>query len=191
MQGIADKEVIDVKEGIQEYVKSQPTTTYADLEESFRAQGLQFYLMALDNPSLMQGHTHMDLQGNLGKKYRVHYRWSNKPLRPREAQNFPKSAEENVQRLRDAGEIVDRGIPKCLNCGELGHMSKRCPQEKVQKEQATITCYNCDQTGHRIREFLQPRWPHCDNYAGTEARRAPDDLECRKCGGGELPDINT
>ncbi|XDG04236.1 hypothetical protein ABKA04_003851 [Annulohypoxylon sp. FPYF3050] len=195
MQGIEKKDMDEVKEGIQEYVKSQPATSYADLEESFRGQGVKFYLIALENSEMMSGRTLMDLQGNLGKKYRVQYRWNDKPLRGREKDLFPKSAAENVERLRDAGEIVYNDIPKCHNCGELGHTSKRCPQEKVEKEQTVvIKCFNCDQTGHRIRDCPEPRKPKfgaCKNCGqdghmakDCEApRRAPDDLECRKCGG--------
>ncbi|KAI1107065.1 hypothetical protein F4804DRAFT_240043 [Jackrogersella minutella] len=146
------KDMEDVKEGVQEYVKSVPNTTYPSLEEAFRAQGVAVYLVALENPSLMSTHTHMDLQGNLGKKYRVHYRFTDKPLRPRENRMWPKSHEENLQRLLDAGETVDRGLPKCSNCGELGHISKRCSQEKTEKEHLAITCFNCEQPGHRVRD---------------------------------------
>lgn len=251
MQGIEKKDMDEVKEGIQEYVKSQPATSYADLEESFRGQGVKFYLIALENSEMMSGRTLMDLQGNLGKKYRVQYRWNDKPLRGREKDLFPKSAAENVERLRDAGEIVYNDIPKCHNCGELGHTSKRCPQEKVEKEQTVvIKCFNCDQTGHRIRDCKSTQfistllytntqkvqslaslslvlartagtslvvrfrylsslttyiilvkmvtWPKIvsninirmsyflvDNSVGEAPRRAPDDLECRKCGGSE------
>ncbi|KAI1092634.1 hypothetical protein F5B19DRAFT_198308 [Rostrohypoxylon terebratum] len=153
MEGIEKKDMDQVKEGIQEYVKNQPATGYADLEESFRGQGLKFYLVALENTEMMSGRTLMDLQGNLDKKYRVQYRWSDKPLRGREKEIFPKSAEENMERLRDAGEVVHTDIPQCRNCGELGHTSKHCQQEKVEKEKTVvIMCFNCDQPGHRIRD---------------------------------------
>ncbi|KAI1140457.1 hypothetical protein F5Y05DRAFT_318806 [Hypoxylon sp. FL0543] len=116
----------------------------------------------------------MDLQGNLDKTYRVHLRWSNKPLRPRELQLWP-TPEQNVERLRDAGETVERGLPKCTNCHELGHISKRCPQEKVERERTVIMCFNCDQLGHRVRDcrFSQHSlalWPANRDKAPNPAR---------------------
>ncbi|KAI2625824.1 hypothetical protein GGR54DRAFT_516185 [Hypoxylon sp. NC1633] len=152
MQGAEDKDIDMVKEGVQEYVKAEDTVTYIHLEQAFRAQEIKLYLIAVENPMLLPTHTHMDLQGNLDKTYRVHYRWSDKPLRPREAQYWPKSPEDNMERLADAGETIDRGLPKCTNCGELGHISKRCAQEKVEKERPTISCYNCGMPGHRVRD---------------------------------------
>ncbi|KAI0108309.1 hypothetical protein F4814DRAFT_427511, partial [Daldinia grandis] len=152
MEGAKEKDLDKAKEGIQEYLNSTPGTTYANLEQAFRSQFIELYLIALENPSILATHTHMDLQGNLDKKYRVHYRWSDKPLRPREVQQWPRSAADNLERLKDAGETVERGVPKCTNCSELGHSSKRCPQEKIEKEHTVIKCFNCDQPGHRIRD---------------------------------------
>lgn len=64
-------------------------------------------------------YTNMDFQGNLDKKYTVTWRWSNKTQRPKEADYFPTSPEENMERLEDAGEPIDRGVPKCGNCGKF------------------------------------------------------------------------
>ncbi|KAI1778262.1 hypothetical protein F4818DRAFT_291774 [Hypoxylon cercidicola] len=157
-----------VKEAIQEYLKAEQRITYVDMENAFRAQDLKLHLIALENPSMLPTHTHMDLQGNLDKKYRVHYRWSDKPLRPREADAWPKSAEENMERLKDAGETVDRGLPKCSNCDEIGHISKRCPQDKTEKERVTIMCYNCDQPGHRVRDCEFDRYPSVSLLANQD-----------------------
>jgi hypothetical protein len=56
--------------------------------------------------------------------------------------------------LDDAGIVVDRGLPKCYNCGELGHTSKACTQERVEhaSEKPKISCYNCGNEGHRVRD---------------------------------------
>ncbi|KAI1380817.1 hypothetical protein F4677DRAFT_199321 [Hypoxylon crocopeplum] len=141
-----------VKEGIQEYVKVEPSTTYLNLEDAFRSQSIKLHLIAVENPMLLDTHTHMDLQGNLDKKYRVQFRKSDKPQRPREYPYWPKSAEENFERLEDAGEPVNRGLSKCTNCGELGHISKHCSQDKMEKERVVVMCFNCDQPGHRVRD---------------------------------------
>lgn len=150
--GTVEKDMDKAKEGIQEYLKPEPTIQYPQLETAFRSQGIGLYLIAVENPSMFPTHTHMDLQGNLGKKYRVLYRFSPTPHRPREAEHWPSSPEENLTRLQDAGDMVDRGLPLCSNCNELGHISKRCPQEKFEIERVVIKCYNCEQTGHRIRD---------------------------------------
>ncbi|XXH02387.1 hypothetical protein Hte_008762 [Hypoxylon texense] len=53
-----------VKEGVEEYLKAEPGTTYTKLEEAFRAQDLKLYLTSLENLSLLLTYTHMDLQTN-------------------------------------------------------------------------------------------------------------------------------
>ncbi|KAI2638885.1 hypothetical protein GGS26DRAFT_361467 [Hypomontagnella submonticulosa] len=150
--GAKTKDFDLVKEGIQEYLKAAPDVTYANLECAFRAQDINLYLIALENPALLATHTHMDLQGNLDKKYRVHFRWNDKPLRPKEKDLWPQSAKENLQRLEDAGETVERGLPRCSNCGEVGHTARKCSREKVEKQHVVIMCYNCQEEGHRIRD---------------------------------------
>lgn len=153
IKAIAEKEVDGVKEGIQTYVKADPETTYLKLEEEFRAKGVNLWLIALEKPHLSSTLTNMDLQGNLDKKYTVTYRFDPKPARPRERPLWPKSAEENIERLKDAGEVVNRGIPKCHNCNNLGHIAKNCPEGKQDPQAVTtIKCYNCDGEGHRVRD---------------------------------------
>jgi hypothetical protein len=40
---------------------------------------------------------------------------------------------------------------------ELGHGSRACPEEKMEKEKVTITCANCNNEGHRARDCGEPR----------------------------------
>ncbi|KAI1270582.1 hypothetical protein F5Y18DRAFT_16554 [Xylariaceae sp. FL1019] len=142
----------DVKEAVQLYVKAVPETTYVDLEEAFRIQDMGVYMIAIEKPALLPGFTNMDFQGNLEKKFSITYRFSDKPARPRERELWPSSTEENLERLKDAGEVVERGLAKCSNCSELGHISRNCPSEKVESERVVVTCYNCGEAGHRVRE---------------------------------------
>lgn len=97
-------------------------------------------------------YTNMDLQGNLDKKYTVSYRLSPKHQRPKEKDAWPKTPEENLTRLADAGEAVDRGIPKCSNCEQLGHTMKACREEKRDTDQTQVKCFNCEEVGHRVRD---------------------------------------
>lgn len=147
-----DKNAVDLKEAIEQYVKACPDTTYVQLEGAFRSQGIGAYLIAMENPAMASSFTNMDLQGNLDKKYRVHYRFDPKPNRPRERLFWPSSDEENLERLEDAGDTVSRGLSKCSNCNELGHIAKNCPQETMERERLVITCVNCQETGHRMRD---------------------------------------
>lgn len=151
-----DRDIDDVKEGIQTYVKSSPETTYAELEQAFRVQDNPVWLIAIEKV-LASTFTNMDLQGNLGKKYTVTYRFQWNPPRPRDREVWPKDVEENIERLKDAGEVVYGGLPKCSNCDELGHISKSCPQEKAEKPDTnSILCFNCGEQGHRVRDCKQP-----------------------------------
>lgn len=118
-QAVTDKDLDDVKEALAKYVKAIPEMTYVVLEKAFRTQELGVYVIALER-ELSQTYTNMDLQGNLDRTYTISYRLSEKPKRPKEAEGWPTSAEENMQRLEDAGEPVDRGVPLCGNCETLG-----------------------------------------------------------------------
>ncbi|GAP83159.2 putative zinc knuckle transcription factor protein [Rosellinia necatrix] len=189
----ADKRnVDDVKNAIQQYAKACPDTTYRDLEIAFRTQNIGVYLIAMENPCLISTFTHMDLQGNLDKKYKINYRFGPNPVRPRERGLWPSDAVDNLARLDDAGEPVGRGLSKCSNCNELGHISKNCPQEKMEKERVVIMCFNCTQPGHRMRDCRQKRVDKfaCKNcgQGGHKAADCPEprvagpDVECRKCG---------
>lgn len=149
----SERDVDDAKEAVQEYVKAVGgDVTYRELQSKFIEEGVNLWLIAAER-QLVNVFTNMDLQGNTGKKYSISYRFSEKPERPREAESFPKSREELLERLDDAGEVVDSGLRKCTNCGELGHISKFCTQEKAEKSTAPIiSCHNCGAEGHRIRD---------------------------------------
>ena len=148
----AEGDLDDIKEAIGKYVKAVPDTTYIQLESAFRVQEVPVHVIALER-ELALTYTNMDLQGNLDKKYTVSYRLSDKPKRPKEKEGWPETPEENLERLKDAGEPVDRGIPKCGNCEQLGHTSRSCPEEKQEPtDRATVKCFNCDEVGHRVRD---------------------------------------
>jgi hypothetical protein len=149
---VAEGDMDDIQEAVGIYIKAVPNTTYIQLEGAFRKQNLNIYIIALER-ELAVTYTNMDLQGNLDKKYTVSFRNSSKPKRPKENEDWPATPEENLERLADAGEPVDRGIPKCSNCNQLGHIFKSCPEEKQeQMDRVEVKCYNCDQVGHRVRD---------------------------------------
>lgn len=59
----------------------------------------------------------MNLQGKLNCKYVVGFYFSDKPQRSSLKERWPESAEENLKRLEEGGYPLDRGVPKCGNCG--------------------------------------------------------------------------
>ncbi|RDA94682.1 hypothetical protein CP533_2498 [Ophiocordyceps camponoti-saundersi (nom. inval.)] len=207
---VSDRDIDDVKDAVQEYVKAlDGSVTYRDLQEGFINEGINLFIIPMERP-LAPVFTNMDLQGNMGKKYTVSYRFSEKPNRPREAEAFPKSREELLARLDDAGEAVNSGRSLCHNCGELGHTFKHCTQDRVDKPDAPkIACSNCGEEGHRIRDCQQPRVDKfaCRNcgyvklvpfiacaaltrddsksgHKASDCEEPPnlDNVECRKCG---------
>ncbi|KHN96988.1 Zinc finger, CCHC retroviral-type [Metarhizium album ARSEF 1941] len=188
----SERDVDDAKEAVQEYVKAVGgDITYRQLQSLFIDKGINLWLIASER-QLVNVFTNMDLQGHTGKKYTVSYRFSEKPERPHEAESFPKSREELLGRLDDAGEVVDTGLRKCQNCGELGHSSKFCTQEQVEKKAApVISCNNCGGEGHRVRDCSEPRVDKfaCRNcgkpgHRASECEEPPnlDNVECRRCG---------
>ncbi|KAK9782371.1 hypothetical protein SCAR479_00714 [Seiridium cardinale] len=187
----AERDMDDAKEGIQEYLKSAPEITYVELENAFRQQDIGVYIIAVEKPQLLGALTNMDLQGNLGKKYTITYRFDPKPARERERQFFPENTEDNLERLKDAGEPVNSGKLKCNNCDEYGHVARDCPSDKVEKEQVVVKCFNCGEEGHRVRDCPTPRIDKfaCKNcnqpghkVAECPEPRNPENVDCRKCG---------
>lgn len=186
----AEQDANDAKEGIQAYVKAlNGGITFRELQEAFIHDKINIWLIATER-SLIEIFTNMDLQGNMGKKYTVTYRFSEKPQRPRDIEGWPKSVDEILARLDDAGDVVDTGKPKCSNCDELGHTAKQCTQEKVVREAKGLSCYNCGADGHRIRDCTEPRKDRfaCRNcgksgHKSVDCEEEPnlDNVTCRKC----------
>ncbi|KAM6528534.1 hypothetical protein FALCPG4_009510 [Fusarium falciforme] len=174
-QAVTERDVDDAKEGVQEYIKAtNGEATYRDVQTALIEKDIGLWLIASEKP-LLQVFANMDLQGNIGKKYTVSYRFTEKADRPREVEGWPKDRDELLSRLDDAGEVVDKGMPLCSNCKELGHISKYCTQEKAERTDAPkISCYNCGGEGHRVRDCPEPR---VDKFA------------CKNCGLVAGPDV--
>lgn len=88
--------------------------------------------------------TIVNLQGKLDCKYQVMYALSDKPQRPTHKDRWPGSADENLDRLTDAGVPMDRYVIKCRRCDELGHSTAKCPQEAMEPmDRVQVQCFNC------------------------------------------------
>jgi len=124
-QAVAERDLDDFKEAVEMYAKACPDVTYVQLEEAFRTQKVAIWLIAIEK-ELSATYTNMDLQGNLGKKHSISWRWSDKPRAPKEMDIWPATPDENLERLADAGQPIDCKMPKCSNCDALGH-TQVCP----------------------------------------------------------------
>jgi hypothetical protein len=164
-----DSDIDDAKEALQEYVKANQIqgvkATYKEIQEACIGQAINFWMIATER-ELLPVFTNMDLQGNLGKKYSVSYRFSKDPRKPIERDGWPASMDELLNRLEDAGDIVDRRLPRCIRCGEMGHTTKTCTEEKVERP-GPNPCPNCGAEGHRLRACPEP---------------IVDKFACRNCG---------
>ncbi|MCJ1365647.1 hypothetical protein MMC16_004772 [Acarospora aff. strigata] len=166
-----DGDLDDFREALKIYSKAVPLTTYAQLERAFRDNHFRIYLIALEK-EIPDTLTIVDIQGKLDCKYTIGYYKSPHPRRQNAAQGWPASPEENLERLNDAGVPMDRGIPKCSNCSELGHVAKFCKEEKqaidrVEERVDRFACRNCKQSGHNAAECPEPR--------------SADGVECKRC----------
>ncbi|KAK7220629.1 hypothetical protein V2G26_008632 [Clonostachys chloroleuca] len=191
-QAVAERDVDDAKEGVQEYVKAlNGEITYKDFQQVLIDQDINLWFIPVER-SLLETFTNMDWQGNMGKKYSVTYRFSEKPDRPCEVEGWPKDRDEILTRLEDAGDVVSNGKPLCSNCKQVGHIAKSCTEEKVENmgDKPKVSCSNCQEDGHRIRDCPIPR---VDKFAckncGQSGHKAsdceeppnPENVECRKC----------
>lgn len=149
---VAKRDMDDVREAVQEYMKSMSgTPTYRDLQEGFIGDNIGLWFIPLER-ELLPVFSNMDLQGNMGKKWSVSYRFSEKPERPIEVDGWPASREAILARLDDAGEPTNTGKSRCARCGEVGHIAKECAQEPEERQAPQISCFNCSGVGHRVRD---------------------------------------
>lgn len=65
---------------------------------------------------MTETYTLMNLQGRLGCKFQVGYFFSPDPQRASQKEAWPANVQDNLERLKDAGVPVDKGVPLCNNC---------------------------------------------------------------------------
>ncbi|KAI9694524.1 MAG: hypothetical protein M1822_000140 [Bathelium mastoideum] len=187
MQADKNKDMDDFKEALKIYTKAVPGVTYLELEHHFRDNNFNTFIIAREMP-IPDVYTCVNLHGKTDCKYVVSFVYSREPKRPAWRIGWPSSVEDNETRLPDAGVLMDRLIPKCRRCGEMGHISKSCKQDYIAPEQPEVKCVHCGETGHRARDCTQERVDPfaCKNCKQTGHRAAdcpePPQTECRRCG---------
>ncbi|MCJ1331210.1 hypothetical protein MMC10_007898 [Thelotrema lepadinum] len=132
-----ERDLDEFREALKIYHKAEPSADWQSLERAFRTQDCNVYLIGYEK-EVTDTYTLMDLNGKLDRKYHVGFYFSEKAPRGKMKESWPKSPEENMERLANAGLPVERGIPKCTNCNELGHIAKSCKEEKVERNLDTM-----------------------------------------------------
>ena len=97
------------------YSKAASDATYDELERAFRTNGFNTYLIATEH-ELPKTYTYVNLQGELDKTYKVGFHLSPNPKRETAKQGWPENPDDNIERLKNAGLPMERGIPKCMRC---------------------------------------------------------------------------
>ncbi|KAL2386934.1 hypothetical protein RJZ90_000240 [Blastomyces dermatitidis] len=191
-----EKDLEDFREGMKVYSKAVPLATFDQIEKKMREENFKVYLIGLEK-EITDCHTLINLQGKLNCKYVVGYYFSDKPQRPSLKERWPESPEENLKRLVDAGIPLDRQIPKCGNCGQMGHGPRACPDERSVVEKVEVKCVNCNGIGHRVRDCTEKRVDKfsCRNCGQPGHRssectepRSAEGVECKKCNEGKPDD---
>ncbi|KAI4160215.1 MAG: hypothetical protein LQ342_005927 [Letrouitia transgressa] len=159
-KAVENRDFDDFREAVQVYHKAVPEITYKELERALRTNDIGIYLIATARETY-DGYT------DLGK-----------PGSAKLAEGWPSSDEENLERLKDAGVPMDRGIPKCVRCKEMGHIAKSCPEELGEIERTVVKCVNCDE-----RKAIWPK--SVRNHATrriAHAEIATSRVKCNNCG---------
>ncbi|KAJ5732533.1 hypothetical protein N7493_004014 [Penicillium malachiteum] len=184
-----ERDLGEFRDALKVYSKSKPLATYVDIEKKMREEKFNIYLIAMEKDPV-DVMSLIDLQGVLDREFVVGFFYNATPQRRNLRSRWPSNADENLERLANAGLPYDRQIMKCRNCGEMGHGSRTCKAERVEIEQVEIKCANCSEIGHRVRDCPQPRRSkHGCRNCGSEDHmskecpepRSADDVECRRC----------
>ncbi|EEQ28190.1 conserved hypothetical protein [Microsporum canis CBS 113480] len=184
-----ERDLEDFRDGLKIYSKAVPLATYVDIEKLLRQEKLNVYLIGLER-EIGDCHTVVNLQGKLNCKYVIGIYFSDKPQRINLKERWPASPEENLERLAEAGLPLDRQVPKCSNCGKMGHIMKSCKEELSVVERVEVKCVNCKQPGHRARDCKEARVDRfaCRNcgkggHRSTECPepRSAEGVECKRC----------
>ena len=103
-------------QAIKVYIKAVPDTSWDQLERGFRANKFNTHIIGQEVYEVTSTYTLINLQGKLDQKYKIGFFFSPNPRRRNLKACWPATPEENLERLKDAGQPYERGIPKCPRC---------------------------------------------------------------------------
>lgn len=177
-QASDDVDIGDFREAVEVLAKAlDGNLSFLNLEKECRNRDFSIHLIALKKDVAI-AYTNVDLDGSAGRTHTLAYFTSASCPRPILMPLWPKDAAENLERLEDVGVPMERGVPICGNCDNLGHIRKDCPEDKREFEGAKVICALCDQEGHRVRdckeERKKERAPRTCKHCGDEGHIAKD-----------------
>lgn len=90
----------------------------ADLDKKMRQDNMNVHIVAVDKKEKAGDvYTIVDFAGKTDCTYALSFNYSYKPKRKTAMDSWPKSPEENRERLADAGFVMTNFITKCSQCG--------------------------------------------------------------------------
>ena len=111
-----------------------------------------YTLTHLQEAEVIGNRTIVNLQGVPDQKFIIKLQLGPKPKRRNlVAASHPQSPEENLQRLAEAGFLMEAFTAYCTNCRSKGHITRACPEEKRQVELK-------DETVLKTREITEGMW---------------------------------
>lgn len=153
-----EKDLDDFKVFFLEYVRNNKSLTFVDLEKKFREEGLGVYLIAMVSSPFPPSNIRK-------KRSRSRRQFEISKATPEKNTLYPSNPElkivelgiadlrythnsatkgqvastpeENLERLADAGFLVEDLIPVCFNCNAKGHGRNECP-EPMEGSQAIL-----------------------------------------------------
>ncbi|OJD34609.1 zinc knuckle transcription factor [Diplodia corticola] len=194
MEADKARDLDDFRVALKIYLKALKTGSIPidlpQLERTLRDYKMNVFLIALEK-EISDVMTIVSPEGKIDCKYVLGYYFSDKPRRKNAVEGWPTDPEDNLKRLEDAGFVEDRRVPKCANCGELGHIRKNCDQEREEPAgRPEVKCMVCQELGHRARDCKQERpdpyaCRNCKQHGHTSRDcpepRSAEGVECRKC----------
>ncbi|SMR41687.1 unnamed protein product [Zymoseptoria tritici ST99CH_1E4] len=113
-----EKDVDDIRRAVFAYAKAFPELTLVGLEATFREADFNTFLIAKEQ-EVSDTHTIVNFQGKPDQKYVLSFQFSARPRRVKFSEGWPTTPEENIERLAEAGVVMDGFVQKCRNCEQI------------------------------------------------------------------------
>ncbi|KAK8190551.1 uncharacterized protein BKA78DRAFT_317611, partial [Phyllosticta capitalensis] len=207
MKADKEKNLDDFKIALKAYGKAllangQPFEL-AVLDQAMRDDNMNVHIVAIDKKEKAGDvFTIVDFNGKTGCTYGLSFNFSYKPKRKMAMSGWPKTPEENRERLADAGFVLDRFVTKCLNCGGKSPLSSahsgllltrfqrlatpRRPAPKRPRSPPAVPRSSASFATSSVTERVDPHACRNCKQRGHNSRDCPEppsaeNVECRKC----------
>ena len=110
-----ERDLTEFKEAFIHYCKSAPNVSFPDIQNILREHKMNTWLVAREQV-IPDTYTSVNSQGKTDCKYVLSFQFGLTPRRKKTSESWPKTVEENFERLADAGFVMDAHVVKCSNC---------------------------------------------------------------------------